>query len=338
MSAIRALFTPLTLSAPTSSSIPTAVPAFLYGTAWKGEQSAKLVHAALDSGFRAIDTAAQPRHYREDLVGQGIRSALADGRLKRGDLFLQTKYSPPSGQDPGRIPYDPRASITEQVQTSVKSSLHNLRVDGDANSPANESTYIDCLVLHSPLSEYNHTLEAWRASESFVPDQVKHLGISNVNLPILQGLYKDAKIKPSVVQNRFHRETFYDVGLRRWCRKQGITYQAFWTLTANPRLLHSAPVKDLSARAGVAPESALYAYVLSLEGMTVCNGTMTHMKEDLEALGKVRAWVARHESEWRNLEKHFKDLIGENADAGDVVEPSAADLKPAAAIKTKGLV
>ena len=48
-----------------------AIPAFLYGTAWKKERSADLVYQALCSGFRGVDTAAQPKHYREDLVGDG---------------------------------------------------------------------------------------------------------------------------------------------------------------------------------------------------------------------------------------------------------------------------
>ena len=48
----------------------------IYGTAWKQEHTADLVFNALKAGFRAIDTANQPRHYREDLVGEGIRRAL----------------------------------------------------------------------------------------------------------------------------------------------------------------------------------------------------------------------------------------------------------------------
>ena len=64
------------------------LPAFLYGTAWKKEKTAELVYQAICSGFRAIDTAAQPKHYREDLVGDGIRRALDEGKVERGDLFV----------------------------------------------------------------------------------------------------------------------------------------------------------------------------------------------------------------------------------------------------------
>ena len=64
------------------------VPAFLYGTAWKKERTADLVYQALSSGFKGIDTAAQPKHYREDLVGEGIRRALDVGKVSRDDLFV----------------------------------------------------------------------------------------------------------------------------------------------------------------------------------------------------------------------------------------------------------
>ena len=48
-----------------------AVPSFIYGTAWKKDGTAALVRTAASAGFRAIDTANQPRHYQEPLVGGG---------------------------------------------------------------------------------------------------------------------------------------------------------------------------------------------------------------------------------------------------------------------------
>ncbi|KAF3342568.1 hypothetical protein VdG2_09528 [Verticillium dahliae VDG2] len=46
-----------------------SIPRLLYGTAWKQGRTTPLVLAALRSGFRGVDTAAQPLHYREDLRG-----------------------------------------------------------------------------------------------------------------------------------------------------------------------------------------------------------------------------------------------------------------------------
>ena len=64
------------------------IPAFLYGTAWKKGKTADLVYQALCSGFQGIDTAAQPKHYREDLVGDGLRRAINDGKVSRESLFV----------------------------------------------------------------------------------------------------------------------------------------------------------------------------------------------------------------------------------------------------------
>lgn len=47
-----------------SSSDMRLPPAMLYGTAWKKDTTAGLVHTALKAGFRGIDTACQPKHYR----------------------------------------------------------------------------------------------------------------------------------------------------------------------------------------------------------------------------------------------------------------------------------
>src|SRR3954453_13982781 len=90
------------------------VPRFLYGTAWKEEQTQPLTELALRQGFRGIDTANQRRHYHEAAVGAAIAAALAGGVVTRADLFLQTKFTSRGGQD-HRLPYDPRAPVATQV-------------------------------------------------------------------------------------------------------------------------------------------------------------------------------------------------------------------------------
>jgi len=63
-------------------------PAFIYGTAWKKDQTKRLVKEALAQGFRRVDTAAQPRHYQEPLVGEALREAFAEGTLERKQLYV----------------------------------------------------------------------------------------------------------------------------------------------------------------------------------------------------------------------------------------------------------
>src|SRR5262245_31787930 len=91
------------------------VPRFLYGTAWKEDQTQRLTELALRQGFRGIDTANQRRHYHEAAVGQAIAASVKSGVVTRDDLFLQTKFTFKNGQD-HRLPYDPKAAISIQVE------------------------------------------------------------------------------------------------------------------------------------------------------------------------------------------------------------------------------
>lgn len=73
-------------------STTTTIPKLVYGTAWKKDQTADLVHKALRNGFRAIDTAAQPKHYNEKGVGQGVQRAIADGVTNRDALYVSFPF------------------------------------------------------------------------------------------------------------------------------------------------------------------------------------------------------------------------------------------------------
>jgi hypothetical protein len=203
------------------------------------------------------------------------------------------------------MPYDPSAPLATQISTSVTSSLANIRHTDDTSSES--TTYVDCLLLHSPLPTIDQTLQAWALLESYVPHQIRTLGISNVTLPILQTIYESSTVKPSVVQNRFYPQTGYDVALRAFCRDKNITYQSFWTLTGNPALLKSRVVG-----VGVGKEVALYALVGGLR-IEVLNGTTDggHMREDLEGLEMVRMWKGRNGEEWDGFVREFMGIVGE---------------------------
>ena len=79
-----ALSSPMTLK----NSSSTKIPKLVYGTAWKKDRTADLVYQALKVGFRGVDTAAQPKHYQENLVGDGIRKAISEGIVAREDLYV----------------------------------------------------------------------------------------------------------------------------------------------------------------------------------------------------------------------------------------------------------
>ena len=253
-------------------------PRILYGTAWKKDDTESLVRKAIQQGFRGIDTACQPKHYHEAGVGAAVSGLLEEqglqGGLTRQYLYLQTKFTSLSGQDPTRIPYDPQAPLAEQVRQSFAVSLRNLRTD-----------YLDCLVLHSPLPSAGQTLEVWRTLESLVDaGGVRQLGISNCYLiEQLEALYESARIKPAVIQNRFYAETAYDREIRAFCRQHGLIYQSFWTLTANPQVLAHRIVRELASKYRRTPAQILFRY-LTQNGIVPLTGTRseTHMREDLD--------------------------------------------------------
>src|ERR1700720_4996943 len=117
------------------------VPRFLYGTAWKEDETQRLTELALGHGFRGIDTANQRRHYHEAAVGRAVAAAVASGLVARDDLFLQTKFTFQRGQD-HRLPYDPEAPIRTQVEQSFASSLEYLGTE-----------VIDSYLLHGPTRQ-----------------------------------------------------------------------------------------------------------------------------------------------------------------------------------------
>lgn len=204
------------------------------------------------------------------------------------------------------MPYHPLDSLDVQIHTSVASSLLNLAPEEGSK----DGSYVDCLLLHSPLPTIEQTIEAWQLLESYVPVKIRSLGISNVTLPILQYIYEHSTVKPSVVQNRFYPQTEYDVSLRAFCRDHGITYQSFWTLSGNPKLLISEPVTTLARATGVSDSVALYALVSNL-GIVVLNGTKSsqHMEDDLTGIQRIREWALSHESQWLRSTLAFQDLI-----------------------------
>lgn len=215
------------------------------------------------------------------------------------------------------MPYDASLSIRDQVKASIYSSLKNLQVPSIVPGSGAREQYIDTLVFHTPLSTMEATIEAWNAAESFVPEFIENLGISNCSTTILKALFDSPqiKIKPSVVQNRFYADTDYDVELRAFARKNGIVYQSFWTLTANPELAKSEPVQLLAQEAGVSIAAAMYSLVISLGNVSALDGTTkeAHMKEDLESFNKIESFSDRNPQEWQDLVDSFKRLISESS-------------------------
>ncbi|KAK4121806.1 Aldo/keto reductase [Parathielavia appendiculata] len=297
-----------------------AMPPMMYGTAWKKERTADLVYEAIKAGFRGIDTAAMKKHYDEALAGEGIRRAIREGLVSRRDLFIQTKFTP---LDP-TSPYSMSDPIPTQIHSSITSSLTNL------STPDHSPPYLDALVMHSPFPSIPQTLEAWSALQSYLPDspdpsrrgKIFRLGISNVTLPVLHALSSShPAAPPTIVQNRFRAaERNWDRDVRAWCSSQqgaDVKYQGFWTLTGNVATWQREGgfVQELAEKAGISKAAAWYVLLVEA-GVVVLNGTgdRGHMKEDLDAWGRVKEWrrsEAEGEEGWEWCWERFKGLIGD---------------------------
>ena len=247
-----------------------AVPAFFYGTAWKEDRTEELVKLALTSGFGAIDTANQRRHYVEASVGAAVV-----GR-KREELFLQTKFTYAGGQD-HRIPYDPRTDSATQVRQSFESSLQHL-----------QTTYVDSYVLHGPSGRYGLSdadEKVWRTMQAIHGEgKAKLIGVSNVSLDQLIGLHRLDGTKPAFVQNRCFASDLWDGEVREFCRSNGIAYQGFSLLTANAQELQQPAIDRIAQRAGRTRAQVVFRFALQV-GMIPLTGTTNaaHMREDLGA-------------------------------------------------------
>jgi diketogulonate reductase-like aldo/keto reductase len=255
----------------------TSVPQFFYGTAWKEHSTAELTFKALETGFRAIDTANQRKHYYEEAVGNGLARAFDKLSLRREELFLQTKYTFPRGQD-HRMPYNESDPIGQQVEDSCKSSLSHLGTD-----------YLDSYVLHGPYRSVGigaEDLDAWQAMEGlYKKGLVKNLGISNVSPAQLAEICQRSKIKPRFVQNRCFARLGWDIGVRTVCIAEGITYQGFSLLTANQAELSLKPIGSIAEKYKKTVPQVVFRFCLQL-GMICLTGTTNqeHMRHDLDTL------------------------------------------------------
>lgn len=177
-------------------------------------------------------------------------------------------------------------------------------------------TYLDAVLLHSPLRTLDETKEAWDVLTEYLnAGSIRHIGISNVELPTLEALNRSLT-PPAIVQNRFYPAMNYETSLRAYCREVGIIFQSFWTLTGNPMLVTSSVVQELSQRAKVEEPVALYALVLGLKNMTVLIGTKREerMVEDLMGVEMVGEWArGMGGQEWEDFMQRFREMLGEDA-------------------------
>ena len=140
------------------------------------DETRAAVSAALEAGYRHIDTAAAYGNERQ--VGEAVTSS----GLDRSEVFLETKiWISDYGYD-------------ETLHGFTKSA-RKLGVD-----------QIDLRILHQALpSDFEATLQAYRALETLLGnDKVRAIGVSNFMVDHLTTLLDNASVVPAVNQIEVH--------------------------------------------------------------------------------------------------------------------------------------
>ena len=119
------------------------------------------------------------------------------------------------------------------------------------------TTYVDALLLHSPLETYELTLRAWRVLEEFhAAGSARTLGVSNVAFQTFERLWNESTVKPGIVQNRFYNRTV-TTAIWAFCQHNSVAYQGFWTITGNRNVVSGPVVAEIASRLGKPPVGVL---------------------------------------------------------------------------------
>ena len=162
-----------------------------------GAEIAEAVRGAAAVGYRHFDCAAVYRN--EHLIGAALQDVMAAG-VRREELWITSK-----------LWNDKHAA--EDVIPAFRQSLADLQLD-----------YLDLYLIHWPFPnhhapgvdvrsrDYNarpylhaNYMATWRQLEKLVDlGLVRHIGTSNMTIPKLQLLLRDARIKPAVNEMELH--------------------------------------------------------------------------------------------------------------------------------------
>src|SRR5271156_1610126 len=234
------------------------IPALGFGTLIPDPVATKTAtRAALEAGFRQLDTAERYRTEKE--VGEAIQEVFKAGKIKREDVFIATKLWNNNHRP-------------ERAKAAFEASLKKLQLD-----------YVDLYLIHTPFAfqpgdeqdprDANGNviydkevtlLDTWRALEGLVDGgRCKAIGLSDVNLEQAKQIFDAARIKPAVVHVESH-PYLPEWELLNYCKKNGIVLQAFAALghSSEPKLLENPVVTAIAKRVDKTPAQVLLAWAI----------------------------------------------------------------------------
>lgn len=249
-----------------------------YGTKDGKERTGEFVEQAIATGFRHIVTGGHHEKHNETGVGIGWKAS----GIPRNELFLQTCFIPFDShkhKDFKKQPSDPEelpAAIEDQVKLSIEASLQNL-----------QTNYIDAVLFNNfraTLWDVDEILKAWKVLEDYVDQGILgQLGLTSVHeVEWFEKFYNSTRIKPTIIQNRFHSNRIYDVPMEETFAKHEIWVQRFWLLNGSSGMGKNN--KEMAKQKSVTPAQLMLGFVMSMGSQTCLVGTKTlqHMEDDME--------------------------------------------------------
>ncbi len=201
------------------------------------------VAAALDAGYRSIDTAA--------IYGNeaGVGRALSQSGIDRSDLFVTSKvWIADHGYDAALRAYD--------------ESLERLGLD-----------HLDLYLIHWPTPALGTYAETWRALEKLYADgRVRAIGVSNFEPQHLERISSDGGIVPVVNQVELH-PALQNRAVAAANTERGIVTEA-WSPLAQGAVLGDASVVDIADRHGKTPAQVVLRWHLQ-QGRVVIPKSVT---------------------------------------------------------------
>ncbi|GAA4775889.1 aldo/keto reductase [Actinomycetospora chlora] len=236
-------------------------------------ETADLVAAALDLGYRHVDTAQQ--YGNEAGVGRGLRAAGVD----RDDVWITTKLDDDH--------HTPDAAVA-----ALEGSLERLGTD-----------HVDLYLVHRPGPDADADAETWRAMAALRADgRVRSIGVSNFDRRRIDHLVRTTGVVPSVNQIRCNPR-LPRRGTRRHLRRRGIATEAHGPLREG-RLTEHPVARQVAAQVGRTPAQVVLRWHLQQgtivfpksadpqrlrENLDIADFTLS--RREVLALSSMRRWL-----------------------------------------------
>jgi diketogulonate reductase-like aldo/keto reductase len=197
-----------------------------------GDETRAAVVAALQAGYRLIDTA---RAYRNE---EDVGAAIRESGVPREQVFVTTKLW---NSDHG---YDATLRACDD-------SLRRLGVE-----------QLDLYLVHWPVERLRH--DTWRGMEKLLADgKARAIGVSNYTARHLDELLARAKEPPAVNQVEFS-PFLYQRALLERCRKGGIQLEAYGPLVRAHKM-DDPVLRKVAAKHGRTPAQVLIRWAIEHE-------------------------------------------------------------------------